>query len=63
MDSDYARDLDKYQSTTGYVFTLSQVPVSWHCTLQPTVALSMTKAEYMAMTGYKGGDLASRVDG
>ena len=28
IDSDYARDLDKRQSTTGYVFTLSQVTVS-----------------------------------
>jgi len=32
------------------VFTLSQVPVSWYSILQPTVALSTTEAEYMAMT-------------
>ena len=30
MDSDYAGDFDKRQSTIGYVFTLSQAPVSWH---------------------------------
>ena len=29
IDSDYAGDLDKRRSTTGYVFTLSQTPVSW----------------------------------
>ena len=37
-------------STTGYVFTFSQAPVSWRSTLQSTVALSTTEAEYMAMT-------------
>jgi len=48
-DSDYVEDLDKRQSTTGYVFTLSQAPVSWRSILQFTVALSTTEAEYMAM--------------
>jgi len=28
VESEYTRDLDKRRSTTGYVFTLSQVPVS-----------------------------------
>ena len=32
------------------VFTLSQAPVSWRSTIQFTVALSTTKAKYMAMT-------------
>jgi len=32
------------------VFTLSQVPVSWHSTLQSTVTLSTIEVEYMAMT-------------
>jgi len=50
VDSDYAGDLDKRRSTTRYVFTLSQAPMSWHCTLQCTIALSTTKAEYMALT-------------
>ncbi|GKC56115.1 transposable element, partial [Tanacetum coccineum] len=49
-DSDYARDLDKRRSTTGYVFTLAKAPISWKSTLQSTTALSTTKAEYMAMT-------------
>jgi len=32
------------------VFRLSHTPVSWHSTLQSTVALSTTEAEYVAMT-------------
>jgi len=49
-DSDYAGDLDKRRSTTGYLFTLAKAPVSWKSTLQSTVALSTTEAEYMAIT-------------
>ncbi|GMP46000.1 hypothetical protein CsSME_00014322 [Camellia sinensis var. sinensis] len=50
VDSDYAGDLDKCRSTTGYLFTLAKGPVSWRSTLQSTVALSTTEAEYMAVT-------------
>ena len=49
-DSDYAGDLDKQRSTIGYVFTLAKAPVSWKSTLQSTVDLSTTEAEYMAIT-------------
>nr|GEV36617.1 retrovirus-related Pol polyprotein from transposon TNT 1-94 [Tanacetum cinerariifolium] len=49
-DCDYARDLDKRRSTTGYVFTLAKAPISWKSTLQSITALSTTKAKYMAMT-------------
>ena len=48
-DSDYAGDLDKRRSTTGYLFTLAKALVSWKSTLQSTVALSKTEAEYMAI--------------
>ncbi|OIS96364.1 nudix hydrolase 23, chloroplastic [Nicotiana attenuata] len=48
-DSDYAGDLDKRRSTTGYVFT-SNAPVSWKSTLQSTVVLSTTEAKCMTIT-------------
>ena len=50
VDSDYARDLDKRRSSTWHVFTLSHAPVSWRYTLQVTVTLSTTEAEYMTLT-------------
>ena len=49
VDLDYASDLDKRRFTTSYVFTLAGGPVSWRSTLQTTVALSTTEAEYMAV--------------
>ncbi|XP_074360313.1 secreted RxLR effector protein 161-like [Apium graveolens] len=36
-------------SMIGYVFTLGGSFVSWKVTLQPTVILSTTEAEYMAL--------------
>ena len=50
VDSDFAGDLDKRKSTTGYVFTLAGGAVSWVSKLQTVVALSTTEAEYMAAT-------------
>ena len=50
MDSDYAGDLDKRRLTIGYVFTFVGGPISWKSTLQSTVALSTTEAEYMPIT-------------
>ncbi|KAG7564482.1 hypothetical protein ISN44_As10g012460 [Arabidopsis suecica] len=49
-DSDYAGDVDSRRSMTGYVFTLGNSVISWKATLQPTVTLSTTEAEYMALT-------------
>ena len=34
----------------GYVFTLSGCTISWKATLQSTIALSTTEAEYMVAT-------------
>ncbi|KAH9754532.1 Integrase catalytic domain-containing protein [Citrus sinensis] len=49
-DSDFAGNLDKRRSTTGYIFTLGGGLVSWRSILQSTIALSTTEAEYMAAT-------------
>lgn len=49
-DADWASDVDKRRSCTGYVFTLCGGAISWGSKRQPTVALSSTEAEYMAMS-------------
>ena len=48
IDADYAGDLDQRRSTTGYMFTVAECAISWKVELQDTIALSTTKAEYMA---------------
>lgn len=50
VDSDYAGDLDKSKSTTGYVFKVAGGAVSWVSKLQAVVATSTTEAEYVAAT-------------
>jgi hypothetical protein len=50
VDSDHAGDVDNRRSTTGYIFYLNNGPISWNCRTQPTVALSSTEAEYMALS-------------
>ncbi len=49
-DSDYGGDLMRRRSLTCYIFTLYGCAVSWKATLQSTVALSTTEAEYMSLT-------------
>jgi len=59
-DTDWAGDLDTRKSTAGYVCILtednllreepSRSAVSWSRKRQPTVALSSTEAEYIALT-------------
>jgi len=48
-DSDYAGDPDKPKSTTAYVFMLGGAAITWASKLQPTVAISSSEAEYMAL--------------
>lgn len=48
-DADWASDVDRRRSCTGYVFTLQGGAISWNSKRQPTVALSSTEAEYMAL--------------
>ncbi|KAE8679209.1 Retrovirus-related Pol polyprotein from transposon TNT 1-94 [Hibiscus syriacus] len=50
VDSDYAGDLDKSKSTTGYVFKVAGGAVSWISKLQSIVATSTIEAEYVAAT-------------
>ncbi|GKG06274.1 hypothetical protein Tco_0326360, partial [Tanacetum coccineum] len=50
VDSDYASDLDKRRSLIGYVFTVEGCAVSCKASLQATIALSTTEAEYMAIS-------------
>lgn len=50
VDSDFAGSLDTRKSLSGYVFTLYGTAISWKSSLQSVVALSITEAEYIAMT-------------
>jgi hypothetical protein len=48
-DADWAGSLDDRRSMTGYVFVLCGGAITWNSKKQPTVALSTTEAEYMAL--------------
>ena len=50
VDADYAGDMDKRRSMTGFAFTLWGNLVSWKANLQPMVTLSSTEVEYVAVT-------------
>lgn len=49
-DSDWAGDLDKRQSTTGYTVMINNCVISWASKKQETVSLSSAEAEYMAIS-------------
>lgn len=48
MDADWGSDINDRKSTSNYVFTLSGGTTSWNSKKQSAVALSSTKAEYIA---------------
>ncbi|MCO5606494.1 hypothetical protein L7F22_060682 [Adiantum nelumboides] len=48
IDADYAGDLDKRRSTSGYLYTFVGGAISWFSRLQFCTTLSTTKAEYVA---------------
>lgn len=48
-DSDWAGDKNDRKSTSGYVFMVFGNTVSWLSQKQPTVSLSSTEAEYLAL--------------
>ena len=49
-DADYATDLDKRRSITGYSFIVGGNLINWKSKFQHIVVLSTTEAEYMALT-------------
>ena len=49
-DADMAGDTDSRKSTSGFLMTFAGGAVSWQSKLQKCVALSITKAEYIAVT-------------
>jgi hypothetical protein len=48
-DASFAEDPSTRRSTGAFIFTLNGGPISWTSKRQPTVALSTTEAEYMAL--------------
>lgn len=49
-DSDWASTVEHRRSTTGWIFKYAGGPISWKSRRKPTVALSSTEGEYMAMS-------------
>ena len=49
-DADWAGDLDDRHSTTGNLFLMARGPINWVSKKQAVVALSMSEAEYMALS-------------
>ena len=47
-DANWARDIDDYHSTSGYLFKLGDATISWNSKKQSTIASSTTEAEYIA---------------
>ena len=47
-DVDWASDLDKRKSTTGYMYTLGGGAISWGSKKQTSTAMSMAEAEHIA---------------
>ena len=49
-DANWAGDADDQQSSSGYVFKVTNSTVSWSSKKQPTVAKSTTEAEYVSLS-------------
>jgi hypothetical protein len=47
-DADWAGDILKRRSRSGWVIYLAGGPIAWHCKLQATVAMSSTEAEIVS---------------
>lgn len=49
-DADWASEIDKRKSCTGYIIKWSNAAICWQSKRQPIVALSSTEAEYIALS-------------
>ena len=49
-NANWAQDLETRKSITGYVIFLADGPILWVSQRQKTISLSLTKAEYKAMS-------------
>lgn len=54
-DADWALDMDKRRSRTGFVTKVSGTAISWMSKRQPIIALSSTEADYIAISSAVGG--------
>lgn len=50
VDADWAGDVGDRKSTSGYILTIFGCTISWQSKKQPTVSLSSTEAEYIALS-------------
>ena len=48
VNSNYADDINSHKSTSGFVILYLSGPGSWNSKKQPIVALSSTKAKFIA---------------
>ena len=48
-DASWARDADDHRSTSGYIFQLSNVVISWNSKKQSNIAMSSSEAKYVAL--------------
>lgn len=49
-DADYGNELNSRRSTTGYCIRFMRGPITYRTSKQPTVSLSSTEAEFIALT-------------
>lgn len=49
-DADWASEIDKRRSCSGYLINMSNASICWNSKRQPIVALSSTEAEYIALS-------------
>jgi hypothetical protein len=50
VDTAFVDDRMDRKSSSGYIFKLAGGPISWKSGKQPIVTLSLTEAEYVALT-------------